>query len=170
MLFWHWLVHSCWWYAVVHFSSFVNLLLILLKKLWGISSFVSLYVLSGSCTLMLCWFQHYLLADSTMALTQAFMVWKNVWLKNFGRFPVSSVCPILTEKFRGSGCLKFSIVCLDSLRQCAPHGYPDGRPPVAPCSPRVKLQVLQQRNPLLSYQSLAAFLGSSKYFLSTEEK
>lgn len=111
-----------------------------------------------------------LLADSTMALTQAFILWKNVWFKNFGSFPVSSVCPILKEKFRGSGCLKFSIMCLDSLRQCTRHGYPAERPPVAPCSRRVKLKVPQQTSPLLSYQSLAAFLGSSKYFLSTEEK
>lgn len=80
------------------------------------------------------------------------------------------VCPILKEKFRGSGCLKFSIMCLDSLRQCTHYGYPAERPPVAPCSRRVKLKIPQQTSPLLSYQSLAAFLGSSKYFLSTEEK
>lgn len=105
-----------------------------------------------------------------MALTQAFILWKNVWLKNFGSFPVSSVCSILKEKFRGSGCLKFSIMCLDSLRQCTHYDYPAERPPVAPCSRRVKLKVPQHTSPLLSYQSLAAFLGSSKYFLSTEEK
>lgn len=105
-----------------------------------------------------------------MALTEAFILWENVWLKNLGSFPVSSVCPILKEKFSGSGCLKFSIMCLDSLRQCTHYGYPAERPPVAPCSQRVKLKVPQQTSPLLSYQSLAAFLGSSKYFLSTEEK
>lgn len=41
---------------------------------------------------------------------------------SFGSFPVSSVCLILKEKFRGSGCLKFSIMCLDSLR----HSTHDG--------------------------------------------
>lgn len=125
---------------------------------------------------MFCWLQNYLLAHSTMALTQAvnycilkllnYCILKNTQLK--------SLPTLVVSLYAVTCCWKRSLEDQDAYIfplcvSCILHDTTLWkRPPVASCSQRVKFKPLQ--NQRHGCQPYSAFLGSSRCFLSTEEK